>query len=238
LIAGAAAGSGGLCLYGPFFVRRFPGFYLGRPMSGSLDAAQAKPWKTTPKNLEYTLMHRDLEEILISTPRLNAGIKKLGRRISSDYAGRSVTLVGVLKGCVLFMADLVRHISVETRLDFMMLSSYCGTQSTGVVRTVLDLKENIEGRDVLVVEDIVDSGLTMSYMLRNLKTRRPKSLEICTLLDKPSCRKANVSIKYTGFTIPNKFVVGYGLDYNEIYRNLPYIGVLKKEVIEGTKLCR
>lgn len=178
-------------------------------------------------------MHNDLEEILITAPKLNAGVKKLGRRISADYAGRTVTLVGVLKGCVFFMADLVKQLSIETRLDFMMLSSYSGTQSTGVVRTILDLKENIEGRDVLIVEDIVDSGLTMNYLLKNLKTRRPRSLEICTLLDKPSCRKANVPIKYTGFTIPDKFVVGYGLDYNEIYRNLPYIGVLKKEVFEG-----
>ena len=178
-------------------------------------------------------MHNDLEEILITTPKLNAGVKKLGLRISADYAGRTVTLVGVLKGCVFFMADLVKQLSIETRLDFMMLSSYSGAQSTGVVRTILDLKENIEGRDVLIVEDIVDSGLTMNYLLKNLKTRRPRSLEICTLLDKPSCRKANVPIKYTGFTIPDKFVVGYGLDYNEIYRNLPYIGVLKKEVFEG-----
>lgn len=183
-------------------------------------------------------MHKDLQEILISTPRLNAGIKKLGRRISADYAGRTVTLIGVLKGCVFFMSDLVKQLAIETRLDFMMLSSYSGTQSTGVVRTILDLKENIAGRDVLIVEDIVDSGLTMSYLLKNLKTRRPRSVEICTLLDKPSCRKANVPIKYTGFSIPNKFVVGYGLDYNEMYRNLPYIGVLKKEVVEGKKLCR
>jgi hypoxanthine phosphoribosyltransferase len=183
-------------------------------------------------------MHKDLREILISGAELNAGIKKLGERISSDYAGRSLTMVGVLKGCVFFMADLAKHISMDVRMDFMMLSSYSGTQSTGVVRTILDLKENIEGRDVLIVEDIVDSGLTMNYMLRNLKTRRPKSLEICTLLDKPSCRKADVPIKYIGFTIPDKFVVGYGLDYNEVYRNLPYIGVLTREAVEGKKLCR
>jgi len=183
-------------------------------------------------------MHKDLREILISTAELEAGIKKIGAQISKDYAGRCPTLVGVLKGCVLFMSDLVKHIPLETRLDFMMLSSYSGTQSTGVVRTVLDLKESIEGRDVLIVEDIVDSGLTMNYMLRNLKTRRPKSLEICTLLDKPGCRKVKVPIKYSCFTIPDKFVVGYGLDYNEIYRNLPYIGVLKKEIVEGNKICR
>jgi len=185
-------------------------------------------------------MHKDLEEILISTKELDAGIKKLGARISSDYKGRCVTLVGALKGCVLFMADLAKCITVDTRLDFMMLSSYSGAQSTGVVRIILDMKESIEGRDVIIVEDIVDSGLTMNFLLQNLKTRRPRSLEICTLLDKPSCRKANVPIKYTGFTIPNKFVVGYGLDYNEIYRNLPYVGVLKKSVIgkEGKNTCR
>ena len=183
-------------------------------------------------------MHKDLQEILISGSELNAGIKKLGARISEDYAGRALTLVGVLKGCVFFMADLAKNISIDARLDFMMLSSYSGAQSTGVVRTILDLKENIEGRDVLIIEDIVDSGLTMNYMLQNLKPRGPKSLEICTLLDKPSCRKANVPIRYTGFTIPDKFVVGYGLDYNERYRNLPYIGVLTKEAIEGIKTCR
>ena len=176
-------------------------------------------------------MHKDLREILISGAELDAGIKKLGEQISKDYAGRCITLVGVLKGCVFFLSDLVKNISVETRLDFMMLSSYSGTQSTGVVRTILDLKENIEGREVLIIEDIVDSGLTMNYMLQNLKTRLPKSLEICTLLDKPSCRKANVPIKYACFTIPDKFVVGYGLDYNERYRNLPCIGVLSKEAL-------
>ncbi|PIU20669.1 MAG: hypoxanthine phosphoribosyltransferase [Elusimicrobia bacterium CG08_land_8_20_14_0_20_59_10] len=185
-------------------------------------------------------MHKDLEEILITKRDLEAGVKKLGEQISADYAGRCVTLIGVLKGCVLFLSDLAKNISIDTRLDFMMLSSYSGAQSTGVVRTILDLKENIEGRDVIIVEDIVDSGLTMHYMLQNLKTRRPRSLEICTLLDKPSCRKAKVPLKYSGFTIPDKFVVGYGLDYNEIYRNLPYIGVLKASVIvgQGKDPCR
>ena len=181
-------------------------------------------------------MHKDLREILISTAELNSGVKKLGERISADYAGRCLTMVGVLKGSVFFMTDLIKNVSVDTRIDFMMVSSYSGSQSTGVVRTILDLKENIEDRDVLIIEDIVDSGLTMSYMLKNLKTRRPRSLEICTLLDKPTCRKAKVPIKYSVFTIPDKFVVGYGLDYNELYRNLPYIGVLKKEVIEGKKI--
>ncbi len=183
-------------------------------------------------------MHKDLQEILIPTAELDAGVKKLGERISKDYAGRCVTLVGVLKGCTLFLADLARSISLDVRLDFMMLSSYSGEHSTGVVRILLDLKESIEDCDVLIVEDIVDSGLTMEYMLQNLKTRRPRSLEICTLLDKPSRRKANVPIKYTGFTIADKFVVGYGLDYNGIYRNLPYVGVLNASAIEGKKICR
>ena len=183
-------------------------------------------------------MHKDLEEILISKQDLEASVAKLGARISADYAGRCVTLVGVLKGCVLFMSDLAKHITTDTRLDFMMLSSYAGEHSTCVVRILLDLKESIEDCDVLIVEDIVDSGLTMNYMLQNLKTRRPRSLEICTLLDKPSRRKAPVPIKYTGFTIEDKFVVGYGLDYNGIYRNLPYVGVLKKSAIEGNNPCR
>ena len=183
-------------------------------------------------------MHKDLQEILISADALNEGVKKLGKRISADYAGRCLTLVGVLKGSVFFMTDLARHITTDVRMDFMMLSSYSGAHSTGVVRIMLDLKESIEGSDVLIVEDIVDSGLTMSYMLQNLKTRGPMSLEVCTLLDKPSRRRTQVPIKYAGFTIPDKFVVGYGLDYNGIYRNLPYVGVLKKEVIEGKTPCR
>ncbi len=183
-------------------------------------------------------MHKDLQEILISGAELDAGVKKLAEQISRDYAGRCLTIVGVLKGCVLFMSDLAKNISLDTRLDFMMLSSYSGAHSTGVVRILLDLKESIEDCDVLIVEDIVDSGLTMAYMLQNLKTRRPKSVEICTLLDKPSRRRAEVPIKYTGFVIPDKFVVGYGLDYNGIYRNLPYIGVLKESAIEGKISCR
>ncbi len=176
-------------------------------------------------------MHEDLQEILISEGELQERIKKLSAEISEAYKGRCLTLVGVLKGCVLFLSDLLKQLKVETNVDFIMLSSYSGTQSTGVVRTILDLKQNIEGRDVLIIEDIVDSGLTMNYMLKNLKTRGPRSLEICTLLDKRPCRKAKVPIKYAGFVIPDKFVVGYGLDYNERYRNLPYIGVLKSSAL-------
>ena len=180
-------------------------------------------------------MHKDIEEVLISTAQLDEGVKKLAGRISEDYSGRGLTLVGVLKGSVFFMTDLAKALSIDVKIDFMMLSSYTGAQSSGVVRTILDLKQNIEGRDVLIVEDIVDTGLTMSYMLQNLKTRGPRSVEICTLLDKPACRKANVPIKYTAFTIADKFVAGYGLDYNENYRNLPYIGVVKKSVLQGMK---
>lgn len=178
-------------------------------------------------------MHKDLSEILVSGKQIQERVSELSGRISEDYKGRRPMLVGVLKGCVVFLSDLLKQVSIEMNVDFMMLSSYSGSQSSGVVRTMLDLKQNIEGRDVLVVEDIVDSGLTMQYMLANLKTRHPKSLEICTLLDKPSCRKAKVPIKYAGFVIPDKFVVGYGLDYKELYRNLPYIGVLRDEVIAG-----
>lgn len=183
-------------------------------------------------------MHKDLQEILLSEEELRAGVRRLGERISADYAGRCLTMVGVLKGSVFFLTDLARSVSNDVRLDFTMLSSYSGERSTGVVRMLLDLKESIEGSDVLIVEDIIDSGLTMDYLLQNLRTRKPRSLEVCTLLDKPSRRRAQVPVKYTGFTIPDKFVVGYGLDFNGLYRNLPYLGVIKQEVIEGNKSCR
>ena len=177
-------------------------------------------------------MHKDLQEVLIPEEKLQARVAELAAEISRDYKGRCVTLIGVLKGCVLFLSDLLQNMTIETNVDFMMLSSYSGAQSTGVVRTILDLKQNIEGKDVLIVEDIVDSGLTMGYMLKNLATRQPRSLEICTLLDKTVCRKTSVPIKYPGFVIPDKFVVGYGLDYNELYRNLPYIGVLRSSALK------
>lgn len=178
-------------------------------------------------------MHRNISEILIEPERLQARIAELAEKISSDYHGRTLSLIGVLKGSVLFLSDLLKGLKLDAHVDFMMVSSYSGQKSTGVVRTILDLKESIEGRDVLVVEDIVDSGLTVDYLLKNLKTRRPRSVEICTLLDKPSCRSVKVPIRYKGFDIPDKFVVGYGLDYNELYRNLPYIGVLKPSVVKG-----
>lgn len=173
-----------------------------------------------------------MKEILISGDEIQKRISAMAGEINRDYKGKCVFFIGVLKGCFLFLSDLLKEVKLETNVDFMMLSSYSGTESTGVVRTLLDLKQSIEGKHVIIVEDIVDSGLTMNYMLKNLQTRNPKSLEICTLLNKPSCRKVRVPIKYTGFEIPDKFVVGYGLDYNELYRNLPYIGVLKESAIK------
>lgn len=178
-------------------------------------------------------MHKDLKEILITREAINKRVKEIADKINRDYAGKKIYLVGVLKGCFMFLSDLIKHIKLETNIDFMMISSYEGQRETsGVVRILLDLKTSIEGKDVIVVEDIVDTGLTMDYLIKNLKTRKPKSLEVCTLLNKPSCRKVkNLNLKYVCFDIPNKFVVGYGMDYKEYYRNLPYVGVLKDEII-------
>lgn len=180
-----------------------------------------------------TTLHPDFERVLISEKELQARIKALGKQISKDYEGRQPVLVGILRGCVLFLSDLMQNITVDCSLDFMCPSSYSGQKSTGVVRILLDLRESIEGKDVIIVEDIVDSGLTMSYLLDNLSTRRPRSLAVCTLLEKPSRRKVHVPIRYSGFKVPDEFVVGYGLDYRELYRNVPYIGVMKSSKIKG-----
>ena len=154
------------------------------------------------------------------------------RELSADYAGRELLLVGVLKGAVFFMADLMRALTVPCEIDFMAISSYgASTDSSGVVRILKDLDINIEGRHVLVVEDIIDSGLTLSYLLRNLESREPASLEICALLTKPDRREIDVPVRYVGFEIPNKFVIGYGLDFAERYRNLPYVGVLHPDLM-------
>lgn len=177
-------------------------------------------------------IHPDLEKVLISRDQLQARVAELGAQISKDYAGKTPTLVGVLRGAVLFLSDIMQNVTIDCRLDFICPSSYSGTKSTGVVRLLLDLRESIEGKDVIIVEDIVDSGLTMSYLLENFKTRRPKSIAVCTLLDKEECRQKPVPISYTGFKVGDEFVVGYGLDYNEIYRNLPYIGVMKSSRIK------
>ncbi len=171
-------------------------------------------------------------EVLIDEDSLRARIAELGEEVSTDYAGRDLLLIGVLKGAVFFMADLMRHVTVPCEVDFMAISSYgAATDSSGVVRILKDLDINIKGRDVLVVEDIIDSGLTLSYLMRNLASRDPSSLEVCALLTKPERRREEVPVRYVGFEIPNRFVIGYGLDFAERYRNLPYVGVLREELI-------
>lgn len=176
-------------------------------------------------------VHSDLSRVLLDEAALRARIAELGAQIARDYAGRRLVVVGVLKGSVLFLADLLRALGHEAdvEVDFVAASSYAGRQSTGAVRLLLDLRESPEGKDVLLVEDIVDTGLTLSSLTETLRAHRPKSLEVCTLLDKPESRKTPFTPKYVGFRIPNEFVVGYGLDYDERYRQLPYIGVLKPE---------
>jgi hypoxanthine phosphoribosyltransferase len=182
--------------------------------------------------VSQTELERGVGEILIDEDRLQERIRDLGREISADYAGKELLLVGVLKGAVFFMADLMRAISVPCEIDFMAISSYgAATDSSGVVRILKDLDINIEGRHVLVVEDIIDSGLTLSYLLRNLESREPSDIEICALLTKPERREIEVPVKYVGFEIPNKFVIGYGLDFAERYRNLPYVGVLHPDLL-------
>ena len=183
-----------------------------------------------------TELERGVGEILIESDALSARIAELGEEISEAYGGRDLLLIGVLKGAVFFMADLMRHLTVPCEVDFMAISSYgAATDTSGVVRILKDLDINIEGRNVLVVEDIIDSGLTLSYLIRNLESREPASLEICALLTKPARREIDVDVRWIGFEIPNRFVVGYGLDFAERYRNLPYVGVLSEELIpEGT----
>ena len=171
-------------------------------------------------------------EILIEEGPLQARIGELGAEVSREYEGRDLLLVGVLKGAVFFMADLMRELTIPCEIDFMAISSYgAATDSSGVVRILKDLDINIAGRDVLVVEDIIDSGLTLSYLMRNLRARKPASLEICALLTKPERREIDVPVRYIGFEIPNRFVIGYGLDFAERYRNLPYVAVLHADLV-------
>ena len=171
-------------------------------------------------------------EILIEEEPLQARIRELGAEISQAYEGRDLLLVGVLKGAVFFMADLMRELTIPCEIDFMAISSYgAATDSSGVVRILKDLDINVSGRDVLVVEDIIDSGLTLSYLMRNLRARKPASLEVVTLLTKPERREIDVPVRYVGFEIPNRFVIGYGLDFAERYRNLPYVAVLHADLI-------
>ena len=179
-------------------------------------------------------LERAVGEILIDEETLQARIRELGVQISADYDGRDLLLVGVLKGAVFFMADLMRELTVPCEIDFMAISSYgAATDSSGVVRILKDLDINVAGRDVLVVEDIIDSGLTLSYLMRNLTARKPASLDVVALLTKPDRREIEVPVRYVGFEIPNRFVIGYGLDFAERYRNLPYIGVLHPDLVPG-----
>lgn len=174
-------------------------------------------------------MHENIESILLSEEKIHARIAELGKELSQEYAGKNPLFVGVLKGVVVFYADMVRAITIPCEFDFMAVSSYSGTESTGKLNIKKDLGCDITGRHVLILEDILDTGFTLSRTVELLKSRNPASLKICTLLDKPERREAEIEADYVGFTIPNMFVVGYGLDYNERYRNLPYVGVLKPE---------
>ena len=168
--------------------------------------------------------------VMISEEDVNKRIAEMGAQISRDYAGKEVHLIAILKGSVFFACELAKRITIPVSMDFMSVSSYGNdTKSSGVVKIVKDLDEGIEGKEVLVVEDIIDSGRTLSYLLETLRNRKPKSLKLCTLLDKPERRVIEVDVHYTGFEIPDEFVVGYGLDYGQIYRNLPYIGVVELE---------
>lgn len=179
-------------------------------------------------------MFNDIERVLVSEEELSKIVKKLGAQITEDYRDKNLVLVSVLKGSVVFMADLMREIKVPCTIDFMSVSSYgSGTKTSGVVKIIKDLDTDVvEGADLLIVEDILDSGVTLEYLIKVLSARNPKSVRICTLLDKPERRKANVRADYAGTQVPDAFVVGYGLDFNEKYRNLPYIGALKPAVYE------
>ncbi len=175
-------------------------------------------------------MEEDVGEILITTEDIREKTTELARQITADYQGRELLLVCILKGGLMFLADLMREICLPLEIDFMAVSSYgASTESSGVVRILMDLETNILGRNVLIVEDVIDTGRTLNYITQNLRTRQPASLKICTLLNKPARRVLDIPIDYVGFEIPDKFVIGYGLDYGEIYRNLPFVGVLKPE---------
>jgi hypoxanthine phosphoribosyltransferase len=181
-------------------------------------------------------VHPDLAEIIVDEETISARVAELARQISEDYEGKDLFLVGVLKGAAVFLADLVRHITIPVAYDFVAIQSYgSSTRSSGAVRILKDLEDSVESKHVLIVEDIVDTGLTMrvSYLLENLRSRKAASVKVCALLDRPGRRVYETEIDYTGFVVPDKFVVGYGLDYQERYRNLPYIGVLKPDIYGG-----
>jgi len=181
-----------------------------------------------------TDLHRDIETVLLTEEQIQRRIAELGARISADYAGKELHLIGVLRGAVMFLSDLMRHLTIPCSCDFIAIASYgMDTKSSGVVRILKDLDDSIQGKHVLIVEDIVDTGLTLNYIMNLIRSRNPASVRVCALLDKPERRKVPVKIHYLGFTIPNRFVVGYGLDYAQKYRNLPYIGVLRPEIYGG-----
>ena len=178
-------------------------------------------------------MNRDIDHVLVSEQQLKEKVAELGAAISRDYAGRDLLLVSILKGSVVFMADLMRAVTIPCGIDFMVVSSYgAGTTTSGLVKIIKDLDQNLSGKDVLIVEDILDTGVTLSRLVPMLKMRDPASVRICAILSKPSRRQADIEPDYKGFDVPDEFVVGYGLDYNEKYRNLPYVGVLKPEVYQ------
>ena len=179
-------------------------------------------------------MEQDIEQILITEEQIQAKIEELGAILTAEYADKNPIIVGVLKGVAIFYADMIRKIKVPCQMDFMWISSYAGSHSTGNMMVRQDLSSDIKDRHVLILEDIFDTGNSLDFTVKHLKSREPASIKICTLLDKPERRNPRVTLKadYTGFTIPNHFVVGYGLDYNEHYRNLPYVGILKPEVYE------
>lgn len=202
-------------------------------MPGLVDQTKTKGggMATQAQKEQRRTLDQDVERVLIDQTQLKERLAELGASITDAYAGEDLLLVAVLKGSVLFLADLIRQIAIPHEIDFMATSSYgAGTQSSGIVRILKDLNKPIEGRHVLLVEDIIDSGHTLSYLLGLLTARNPASLRIVTLLDKPDRREVDIDVAWTGFSIPNEFVIGYGLDYDERYRNLPYIGVLKPEV--------
>ena len=175
-------------------------------------------------------MNRDIDHILVSEQQLRDKVAELGAAISRDYAGRDLLLVSILKGAVVFMADLMRAVTIPCGIDFMVVSSYGGATTTGLVKIIKDLDQDLTGKDVLIVEDILDTGVTLSHLVPMLQMRNPNSVRICAILSKPSRRQADIEPDYKGFDVPDEFVVGYGLDYDEKYRNLPYVGVLKPQV--------
>lgn len=178
-------------------------------------------------------LQNDIAQILFSKEKLAQKVQELGKKITSDYQDKELVLIGVLKGANIFMGDLMREIDIPLKIDFIAVSSYGqSTESSGVVKILKDLDHSIENKHVLIIEDIIDTGLTLHYLCDNLLSRKPKSLKICTLLDKPERRKVNIAVDYKGFDIPDEFIIGYGIDYGERYRNLPYVGILKREIYE------